>query len=182
MDSGRTRTTRTTQGETAPVSFQATMRGNHCYGCGKDNPGGLRIDSIWDPEDSNASICEFTPSAHHCAGPPDVVNGGIIASLIDCHAISTATAERFRREGREIGDDDDQFTYATASLQVRYKAPSRLKGKLTVRAVITDVGERRTQLKISVVDSSGEVTAEGDVTAVQVPVEWSNPAGIFPED
>ncbi len=163
-------------------SFQSQMRGNHCYGCGKDNPGGLRIDSNWDPDDANVSICEFTPAAHHCAGPPDVVNGGIIASLIDCHAISTATADRFRREGRQIGDDGDQIAYATASLEVSYKAPTRLKGQLTVRAEIVETKGRRTQFEVSVVDSSGSITAEGKVTAVQVPTAWVKPDGIFPDD
>lgn len=173
MDSGRSRE------DNAPTSFQTAMRNNHCYGCGKDNPGGLRINSNWDPEDSNASICEFTPSAHHCAGPPDVVNGGIVASLIDCHAISTATADRFRREDRQIGDEGDQFVYATGSLKVSYKAPSRLDGKLTVRAVIVTAVARRTELEVSVVDSSGTLTAEGTVTAVQVPAAWAEPTGIF---
>ncbi len=168
--------------ENAAVFFQSSMRHNHCYGCGKDNPKGLRIRSTWDPEDSNASICEFTPADHHSAGPPDVVNGGIIASLIDCHAICTATAESYRRAGRQIGDDGELIAYATGSLEVRYKAPSRLSGNLTVRAVIVEAAERRTQLQISVVDSSGTVTAEGKVTAVRVPTSWNNPAGVFSDD
>jgi acyl-coenzyme A thioesterase PaaI-like protein len=159
--------------DTAPTSFQAAMRGNHCYGCGKDNPGGLRINSYWDPENANASICEFTPAPYHCAGPPDVVNGGIIASLIDCHAISTATADWFRRV---------QVTYATASLEVNYRAPSRLNGNLRVRAEIIEAAGRRTEFTVSVMDSSGAVTAEGKVLAVRVPTVWTDPAGIFRGD
>ncbi len=167
-------------GETeASAFFQTLMQNNHCYGCGKDNAHGLRIRSRWDTSDPSVSICEFTPSDHHSAGPADVVNGGIIASVIDCHSICTATADGYRRAGREIDDDGVPILYATGSLQVSYKAPSRLKGILTVRATILETAPRRTQLEVTVRDSSGDITAEGQVLAVVVPGEWANPGGVF---
>lgn len=159
--------------------FQSLMRDNHCFGCGESNPQGLGIRSSWDPAESSASICEFTPAAHHSAYPPDVVNGGVIASVIDCHAICTAIADAYRRAGREIGDEGEPILYATGSLQVSYKAPARLHGKLVARAVIVEAGDRRTDLKVTVTDSSGQITAEGAVTAVQVPGAWANRSGIF---
>jgi acyl-coenzyme A thioesterase PaaI-like protein len=162
--------------------FQTSMRFNHCFGCGADNPEGLGIRSSWDPSDSAASICEFTPAAHHSAYPPDVVNGGVIAAVIDCHAICTAMADGYRRADRDIGDDGEPILYATGSLQISYKAPSRLSGDLTVRATIAEAADRRTELELTVVDSSGAVTAEAQVTAVKVPGAWASPAGIFSGD
>lgn len=166
----------------ASTFFQTSMRNNHCYGCGTDNAHGLGIRSRWDPSDPSVSICEFTPSDHHSAYPSDVVNGGVIASVIDCHSICTAIADGYRRAGREIGDDGVPILYATGSLQVSYKAPSRLPGVLTLRARILETAPRRTQLDVTVMDSSGDVTAEGQVTAVVVPGEWANPGGVFSGD
>ena len=171
-------------GESGDIFFQPSVRYNHCYGCGTNNSKGLRINSRWDSSDPSVSICEFTPEAHHCAGPPDIVNGGVIASLIDCHAICSAAADGYRRAGREIDDDaGEPIIYATGLLQVTFKAPSRLNGVLTVRARIVDTGDRRTKFEVTVQDGSGKVTAEGQVTAVLVPgAQWANPDGIFTND
>ena len=158
------------------------MRYNHCFGCGEDNPEGLGIRSRWDPTESSVSVCEFIPAAHHSAYPPDVVNGGVIALVIDCHAICTAIADAYRRAGRKIGDDGETILYATGSLTVSYKAPARLHGKLVARARIVEVSDRRTELEVTVTDSSGQITAEGTVTAVRVPGAWANPSGIFTGD
>ncbi|MCH8102808.1 MAG: PaaI family thioesterase [Chloroflexi bacterium] len=159
--------------------FQSSMRHNHCFGCGEDNPAGLGVRSSWDPDDPSAAICNFTPAAHHSAYPPDAVNGGVIASVIDCHAICTAMADAYRRAGREIGDDGEVILYATGTLQVKYMAPTRLHGTLLARARIIEVDDRRTKLEVTVADSSGQVTAEGTVTAVRVPGAWANSSGIF---
>src|SRR6476646_8330644 len=56
-----------------------------CFGCGPANDRGLRIRSL--PLDDAASahvICEFTPAAHHEAFE-NVLNGGIIGTVLDCH-------------------------------------------------------------------------------------------------
>lgn len=179
MESGQTGQT---GGKAPDAFFQSSMRHNHCFGCGEDNPEGLGIRSRWDPSDSSASICEFTPAPHHSAYPSDVVNGGVIASVIDCHAICTAIADAYRRAGREIGDDGEPILYATGSLQVSYRAPTRLHGVLTARARIVETGDRRTRLEVTVADSSGQITADGEVTAVQVPGAWAAPGGIFTGD
>ena len=91
--------------------FQPKMTGNHCFGCGAWNENGLRIMSYWDGEDS---VCVFDPKTHHAAMPPDVMNGGIIAAVIDCHSVCTAIADAYRRVGREIGEGPVLW-YATGS-------------------------------------------------------------------
>jgi len=65
-------------------AFQELIQGNHCWGCGTLNPRGLQIKSYWSGEES---VCKFQPQAHHMAGPPHVLNGGIIATVINCHGI-----------------------------------------------------------------------------------------------
>jgi acyl-coenzyme A thioesterase PaaI-like protein len=83
-------------------SFQELMPGNHCWGCGSLNERGLGIQSRWQ-EPGQVAVCDWTPSPEHMAGPTSVVNGGIIATLVDCHSVCTAIANGYLSEGREIG-------------------------------------------------------------------------------
>ena len=69
---------------------------SHCYGCGRLNEHGLQIKSYWDGEET---IAVFTPKPYHTA-IPGYVYGGLIASLIDCHATGTASAAATSAAGR----------------------------------------------------------------------------------
>ena len=60
-----------------------------CYGCGPANAKGLRIRSL--AENDNV-VCTWTPESHHEAFP-NVLNGGIIGTLLDCHCNWTAAWE-----------------------------------------------------------------------------------------
>lgn len=71
-----------------------------CYGCGRLNVHGLHVRSRWEGDEM---VARFTPRAEHMA-MPGFVYGGLIASLIDCHAMGTAAATAERAEGRDIGD------------------------------------------------------------------------------
>lgn len=96
---------------------------NNCHGCGPNNPHGLRIKSYMQGQ---AAICNFTPQAHHCAGSKEIVNGGIIASLLDCHSINLCMADAYLQAGREIGSEP-KLWYVTASLNISYLKPTPLK-------------------------------------------------------
>ena len=50
-----------------------------CFGCGQENPIGLKLEVHWDGE---AARAEFIPGEFH-QGWPDTVHGGIIFSLLD---------------------------------------------------------------------------------------------------
>src|SRR5688572_16499677 len=60
-----------------------------CFGCGPSNPSGLHIRSFPDPESATDVIAEWIPAPMHEAFP-DVMNGGIIGTLLDCHSNWTA--------------------------------------------------------------------------------------------
>lgn len=72
----------------------------HCYGCGRLNAQGLQVKTRWDGDET---VARFTPRPFHVA-VPGFVYGGLVASLIDCHAIGTAAAAALRAAGREVGD------------------------------------------------------------------------------
>ena len=72
-----------------------------CYGCGSGNPHGLHIKSYWH-EDGIHVMAEHLPEAKY-TGWPELVYGGLIAMLVDCHSNWTAMACHYRAEGREPG-------------------------------------------------------------------------------
>src|SRR5436190_12035867 len=61
-----------------------------CFGCGPANVKGLRIRSIAASSDADAHVvCDFLPELHHEAFE-NVLNGGIIGTVLDCHMNWTA--------------------------------------------------------------------------------------------
>ncbi len=110
--------------------------------------------------------------------PPDVVNGGILASVIDCHSVCTAIADAYRREGREVGEGP-KIWYATGSLQVNYRKPTPVAGPFTVRSKIVEASGKKTSLTVQLFGFDGEMTCDGSVLAVCVPDEWADPEGLL---
>jgi acyl-coenzyme A thioesterase PaaI-like protein len=144
------------------------MPRNHCWGCGPHNPHGLQLKSRWaDGVPGDEAICTFTPQAHHCAGSPEVVNGGVIAAVLDCHAVCTAMADAYERDGRALGSEPDIW-YVTASLRVDYRRPAPVGEAMTVRARIVDRTERRTTVACRL-EAAGVECATGEVVAVRLP-------------
>lgn len=148
-------------------AIQDTIHDNACFGCGPAVAGGLRIRSHWTADDQTE--CRFRPETHMTAGPAHVLNGGVIATVIDCHAVCTAIAEARRR------GDGPHAWYATGSMSVRYLRPAGIGEELVVTARLTEVGARKTVLSCTA-RSGGEVCAEAEVIAVRVPAEWTGRA------
>jgi acyl-coenzyme A thioesterase PaaI-like protein len=149
------------------TAIQDSLRDNHCYGCGADNPLGMQIKSHWDGEEST---CTYLPRPEQSSGPTHLLYGGAVASLIDCHCVGTAIANYYELEGREIGTDP-QIWCVTGRLTVNYLKPTPIDKPVELRAVITECAEKKTILKCSV-SSGGEITAEGEVIAIRVPYSW----------
>ena len=145
----------------------------HCFGCGRDNPFGLQIKSTWE---GDTAVCHFTPQPYHTAYP-GVVNGGILATLIDCHGVGCAVDDAYRREGREPDDGGPPIWYVTGRLTVDYLAPTPLGPELVLDAEVTSREGRKTEVSVDLV-ANGVVTARGHILAVRVPTEWhAQPAG-----
>lgn len=149
-------------------AFQDKIPDNLCFGCGPGNVDGLQIKSVW--ASTGESVCTYQPEPHHAAGPPRFVNGGILATLIDCHAVCTAIAFAYESEGREIGSEPPIW-YATASLEVNYLRPTPIESLVEVRARIVESDDRKTRLSCTL-SSRGNTCAKGEIVAVRVPAEW----------
>lgn len=135
----------------------------HCFGCGRLNPHGHQIKSRWDGDET---VATFSPQPYHTS-VPGFVYGGLIASLMDCHAMGTAAAARHRADGRALGDGELR-RYVTASLTVNYLKPTPLGVPLEVRARATEIKGRKVVVDTWVL-AAGVVCARGQAVAVEMP-------------
>lgn len=138
-----------------------------CYGCGGSNSNGLQIKSHWH-EDGVHIVAEHLPDKKYC-GWPDLVYGGLIAMLIDCHSNWTAMAYHYREEGRELSDLP-RIDCVTGYLGIKYIKPTPMGVPLTLRAKVEGELGRKTRV-VCEVYAGGVLTAIGDSTFVRVSTE-----------
>ena len=135
----------------------------HCYGCGRHNPTGIKLQSRWEGDDVVARI---TPRAEYIAFP-GYVYGGLLASLVDCHAMATAAAHSERLAGRAVGEQPAP-RFVTGSLHVDYLKPTPAGTELVLRARAKESGRRKVVVEVHLF--AGEVeTVRGEVVAVAMP-------------
>ena len=140
---------------------------SHCHGCGRLNPGGLHLRSEWRGAEA---IARFMPAPEHIA-VPGFVYGGLIASIIDCHAIGTAAAAAMAAAGKEPGRDPTP-RFVTASLSVDFLKPTPTGMELVLRARPVEVGPRKVMVEVSL--SAAEVErARARVVAVPLPASMA---------
>lgn len=154
----------------AQAAFQDLLPNNTCFGCGPDNEQGLRIKSFWSTEKPTETVCEFQGKPHHNAGSAGVLNGGIIATIMDCHSVMTAVAQAYRDAGREVGNGP-RLWYVTGQFDLIYLAPARLDlpAELTARVVATNGKKSEVSCELR----SGEtLCTTSRMIAVHVPAEW----------
>lgn len=135
----------------------------HCFGCGRWNEQGHQLKSYWDGQEA---VARFTPLPHHIA-IPGFVYGGLIASLIDCHAMATAAAAASK------GSATSQ-RFVTGSLKVDYRRPTPLGVELELRGQPREIHERKVLVDVRLF-ARGEECARGEVVAVRIPESMKPP-------
>ena len=120
-----------------------------CFGCGPRNPRGLQIKSRVDGDEV---VADWTPGIDLEAFP-GMLNGGIVASLLDCHSAWTAA------HGLMVAADlAEPPIVVTADLAVQYHRPTPSDRPVHLRARVTEQTTRR-----AVIDA--ELTSDGVMTA-----------------
>ena len=111
-------------------SLQA-LYGPHsiCFGCGPQNPQGLRLQSY--PEGEHC-VCRYQASPHHQAFP-GVLNGGFLGCLFDCHSNWTAAWAWHQKNGGAFPST------VTAEFQVKLKRPTPYPSQLVLKARATQM-------------------------------------------
>lgn len=125
---------------------------SRCFGCGPANEHGLRIESREVPGVAGELRAEWQPLPHHAAFD-DILNGGIIGTLLDCHANWTAAMHLMRERGL-AGPPG----CVTADYAIRLRRPTPVDRPLQIRAWPVEV----TGDKV-VVDA--ELAIDGIITA-----------------
>jgi acyl-coenzyme A thioesterase PaaI-like protein len=107
------------------------------------------------------------------AGPTNILYGGTIASIFDCHCICTAIADFYRAAGRPLGVPPHLWA-VTASLKVDYLAPTPLGRSVELRARIVERKGRK-RVVAATLRSAGHECARAEAIAIEVPPNWGDP-------
>lgn len=135
---------------------------SHCYGCGRLNAHGYQIKSY---ARGDTVVAKFDPAPSQLS-VPGYAYGGLIASLIDCHAMATAAAASARAEGRTLAPGTAP-RFVTGRLAVDYLKPTPI-GPLELSARAREVGARKVIVDVEL-RAGGSVTARAQVVAVRIP-------------
>lgn len=138
---------------------------SYCYGCGRLNPRGLHIESFWD-EEEGVCTCSFLPKPEYLS-LPGFVYGGLIASLIDCHAMGTASAVA-QMNAPETHSDTTGFRFVTRALKVDYLAPTPMGVELRLRGRVEELTSRKAVVKVELF-ANEKRCATGEVIAIKAP-------------
>ena len=130
-----------------------------CFGCGPANPQGLRLRTI--VREDGALVARWQPGSHHEAFP-GVLNGGIIGTLLDCHANWTAAMQLMRERGL-----DRPPGCVTADYAIRLRRPTPIDEPVHLRAWPVEIDGDRVVVNAEL-SSGGIITATCRGTFVAV--------------
>jgi acyl-coenzyme A thioesterase PaaI-like protein len=134
---------------------------HQCWGCGSQNEHGLQIKSFWEGDEG---VCVWRPQPYHQAWP-GIVNGGILAAIIDCHCTCTAIAAAYRAAHRPI-TEPPLIAMVTAELRISYLRPTPIVELLHLRATMREQTERKTIL-VCTLSTLGEVCVRAEAVIVR---------------
>ena len=137
-----------------------------CYGCGTLNQHGLQIKSYLEDDET---VCRFKPKPYHTAFP-GYAYGGLVASLIDCHATGTAASAKNREKGMPLGSGPLE-RFVTVSLHVDFVAPTPVDATLELRGRVKESKGRKMVISITL-SAEDKVRARGEVVAIQMPEDF----------
>ena len=125
-----------------------------CFGCGRNNPIGLKLSFQWDGKTARA---EFTPTEFY-QGWPGLVHGGIMICLLD-----EAMAYAGLFEGTIC---------VTAKMQVKLRHLTPINEPLVITSSITKKTRKVVGTRAAISLKNGTLVAEG--TATQFVVQSQN--------
>lgn len=139
------------------------LKGNTCFGCGPDNPDGLRIRIFRDPGNASRLVGTYQPRAAQ-TGFPQIVHGGLQFTALDCMAAWTVLI--LRQPGKMMP--------ITRSAATRFLTPATLGTELALSSeVIREAASPREPLLIrgAIRDPAGVVLTEIDFEYLLLPQE-----------
>jgi uncharacterized protein (TIGR00369 family) len=138
--------------ETESINRKLAVREDHwCFGCGRQNPIGLKLSFY---EDGEQVWAPWTPLREH-QGYEGIVHGGLISTVLD-EVMSWAIYVR-------------KLWAVTGTMNVRYRKPVRVGDVLTARAWVETVTGRKVDVRAQLVrDSDDQVLADATALFIRV--------------
>ena len=118
-------------------------RAAQCFGCGQENPIGLKLSFRCDEGKAEA---EFTPNELH-QGWPGIVHGGIICTILD--------------EAMSHTLDQQAINCLTAKAEIRFRRPAFVGEPLVVTGTMTMKRKKLVEARSVVTLKDGTIIAEG---------------------
>lgn len=140
-------------------NWQQIVSGEYsmCFGCGHNNPIGLKLSFKWDGKTAKA---EFTPTELY-QGWSNVVHGGIITTMLD-----EAASWAILFEG---------MNPVTAKMEIRLRHPAVIDEPLIITASVTRKTKKRVEAKAAINSRDGTLIAESISTCFVIkPDEITN--------
>tara|TARA_B100001029_G_C15062657_1_gene459956 strand:- start:5129 stop:5587 length:459 start_codon:yes stop_codon:yes gene_type:complete len=135
-----------------------------CFGCGPANEKGLHIKSI---PSGNIVTAQFQPKSYHQAFP-NVLNGGIIGTILDCHSNWTAAWTIMNKRG-------NKYPPCTVTAQYNIKLLKPCPTKKPLKLIAESIKSNNKKATIS-----AELLLKGETFAICegifVAVEEGHPA------
>ena len=137
-----------------------TERGyNLCFGCGQDNPIGLKLSFQWDGKTARA---EFTPNKFH-QGWSGLVHGGIIICILD--------------EAMGYAALFEGMNCVTAKMQVKLRRPASIDEPLIITSSAIKKTRKLVDTKAAISLKDGTLIAEGIATQFVINTRTINEEG-----
>src|ERR1035438_3658787 len=136
---------KTRQSEAGHDTRYVKLQKNECFGCGKNNPDGMKLRFTYD-EERDCFVCRFRLGKRY-TGPPGHCHGGIIATILD---EAMGKVNRIR-----------QVIALTSQMTVDYLRPVPLHQPLRVESREVSVRGRRHVNMGEILNRKGEVLARG---------------------
>ncbi len=127
-----------------------------CFGCGPANDKGLHLRSFSEGE---VLVARWQPEEHHQAFP-NILNGGIIGTLLDCHSAATGWW------GLSDGGQNPIPNLVTAEYTIKLLRPTPVDGALTIVGQPLETAGRRVRVAAHI-EAAGETTARCEGTFVR---------------
>jgi acyl-coenzyme A thioesterase PaaI-like protein len=128
------------------LDLEAMKEYNMCFGCGPNNPIGLKLKFDWDGKTARAL---FTPDKRF-QGWSGYLHGGIIACVLD---------EAMGQVAMFAG-----FHNVTAKMQVRYRKMARINETYTIACTVARKTSRLIETDARLLAEDGTVVAEATST------------------
>lgn len=126
------------------------VRNQWCFGCGKENPIGLKLE-FTEKEDQYSTT--FIPGREH-QGYDGIMHGGLVSTLLD-----EVMAGYIHMQG---------LNAVTARLEVRFRQPTPIGQQLTATAKVVSQRGKIYEVRGEITLPDGTVTAEGKATVAVV--------------